>query len=259
MRIVVDERIAARLVDRVEQWVPVKHRQHEGWQGVGHEHLTRGDHVRALVDGGEDADSGGKPGFDRQQNQAQRHAGKPGKQKHSKGLYRLFNFQWDKGDVIDKQDKRQRQYLDVECADGGGHDRDRRVHRRMLHHRAGRAFGTDHRAEGLGVGHVEEDPRHDVHEEITPDSRTAQAEDREHHVECQHEDHRLQHVHYNRDERIVVGLADGSDHRMIDQFQNDDRGADPGPGFAFRLKHSRSTSWTDSLARNSCCSVRRAA
>lgn len=48
--VIVEEGETAGLINRMEQWVPVKHRQHKAWQCIGDEHFTRSNHVCTLVD-----------------------------------------------------------------------------------------------------------------------------------------------------------------------------------------------------------------
>ena len=76
--------------------------------------------------------------------------------------------------------------------------------------------------------HVKEDTRHDVDQEIASDRCPAQAKDREHEIEDQHQHHGLQQVHGNRHEGVVVGLPNAADDGVIDDFTHRQRTADAG-------------------------------
>ena len=138
--VVVEEGIAAGLIDCVEQGVPVEHGEHETRQSVGDEHLAGCDHVGALVNCGEDADRRREPRLDREQDEAEDGAREPCKYKHKERHHRLLNLQRREGHVVDKEDHAERQNLNIERAEGGGANRDDCVHGRVLHHRAGGSF-----------------------------------------------------------------------------------------------------------------------
>ena len=118
----------------MKQRVPVEHRQHERGQRVGHEHLPGGDHVRALIDRREDADEGGKPGLDRQQQDTQRQARVPRDQKHAEGGNWLVDRDRCEQRMVAEQNDHKRQHLNVERAKRCGGNHDDRVQRRMFHH-----------------------------------------------------------------------------------------------------------------------------
>ncbi|MPL60927.1 hypothetical protein SDC9_06492 [bioreactor metagenome] len=237
MRVIVDEGIAARLVDGVEQRVPAEQRQHLVGQVVRHKHLARGDHVGAGIDRLHDADEPRRPGLGRKEHEPERHPGEPRQQHHPHRADPVVDLDRPPGGVVDVEHHHHRQHLQVKRTQRRGGDRDGGGHRRVFHHRRGRAFGAEHRAHRLGVGQVEEDPAHDVEQEVAADRVAAQAEHRIHHVKAQHEQEGLHHVAQQTEDGIALRAADMAHRRMVDQLQQAE-GRPEGALAALRPEHA---------------------
>ena len=86
------------------------------------------------------------------------------------------------------------------------------------------------------MSHEEENPRHDVEEEIPAQCRASEPENCKHDEEGENKNRRLQHIAQDGQHGIAMRFANAVNNRMINQFDNVQRARKGGFGGGL-LKH----------------------